>query len=88
MSRYKYVFFDMDGTIGNTQEGIFNCTRHAFKELGAELDDSYDSLRRVIGPPLVWAYQEYFGLSEADAVKATELYRQRYESKGMYEMVL
>ncbi len=86
--RYKYAFFDMDGTLSNSQEGIFKCTEYAFTKLGVPLDNSYESLRRVIGPPLVWAYSTYFGLSEADAHKATDLYRERYRVKGVFEMEL
>ena len=88
MGKYKYIFFDMDGTLGDTQEGIFNCTKYAFEKLGVSIDTSYESLSRVIGPPLVFAYQQYFGLSEEDAVKATEYYRERYSVKGVYEMNL
>lgn len=88
MCRYKYAFFDMDGTIGNTQEGIFKSTIYAFEKLGVSIDTSYESLRRVIGPPLVYAYMEYFGLSEADAEKARDLYRERYSVTGIYEMKL
>jgi len=88
MCRYKYAFFDMDGTIGNTQEGIFKSTVYAFEKLGVSIDTSYESLRRVIGPPLVYAYMEYFGLSEADAEKARDLYRERYSVTGIYEMKL
>lgn len=88
MGKYKYIFFDMDGTLGDTQEGIFKCTEYAFKKLGVEIDTSYESLSRVIGPPLVFAYMEYFGLSEKDAKKATDYYRERYSVKGVYEMNL
>ena len=88
MGKYKYVFFDMDGTIGDTKEGIFNSTRYGFEKLGKEIDDSYESLIRVIGPPLVWAYQEYFGVSKEDAEKVTEYYRERSSEKGIYEMNL
>ena len=78
----------MDGTIGDTKEGIFNCTRYGFEKLGVEIDDSYESLIRVIGPPLVWAYQEYFGVSKEDAEKVTAYYRERYSEKGIFEMNL
>ncbi len=88
MCRYKYAFYDMDGTIGDTQEGIFKSTEYAFEKLGVAIDNSYESLRRVVGPPLVHAYMEYFGLSEADAEKARDLYRERYSVTGIYEMKL
>ena len=58
MLKYKYIFFDMDGTIGDTQEGIFNSAAAAVKRLGIEFDNSYESMRRLIGPPLVYAFKE------------------------------
>ncbi len=88
MCRYKYAFFDMDGTIGNTQEGIFKSTEYAFEKLGVPIDNSFESLRRVIGPPLVYAYMKYFGLSESDAEKARDFYRERYSVTGIYEMTV
>ncbi len=88
MSKYKYAFFDMDGTLSNSREGIFKCTEYAFEKLGVPIDNSYESLRRVIGPPLVWAYHTYFGLSEEDARRATDLYRERYSRVGLFEMEL
>lgn len=88
MPGYKYAFYDMDGTVGNTQEGIFKSTEYAFQKLGVPIDNSYESLRRVIGPPLVYAYSTYFGLSESDAEKARDFYRERYSVKGIYEMRL
>lgn len=84
--KYKYVFFDMDGTIGDTHEGIFNCSKAAFDKLGIKYEDTYESLRKLIGPPLVYAYKEYFGATEEQAQRAKELYRQRYSVKGIYEM--
>lgn len=78
----------MDGTIGNTQEGIFKSTEYAFEKLGVPIDNSFESLRRVIGPPLVYAYMKYFGLNESDAEIARDFYRERYSVKGIYEMTL
>ncbi len=76
----------MDGTVGDTQEGIFNCNKAAFDKLGIKYEDTYESLRRLIGPPLVYAYKEYFGATEEEAQRLKELYRERYSVKGIYEM--
>ena len=86
--RYKYAFYDMDGTVGDTSEGIFACTEYAFNKLGVKIDNSYESLSRVIGPPLVYAYMNYFGLDQNQAEEAVFHYRQRYSTKGIYEMRL
>ena len=31
---YRYVFFDLDGTLTDSKEGILNCLRYAFEKLG------------------------------------------------------
>ena len=31
---YHYIFFDLDGTLTDSQEGILNCLRYAFEKLG------------------------------------------------------
>lgn len=88
MPKYRYAFYDLDGTIGDTCEGIFNCAANAMRKMGVEFDDSYDSMRRLIGPPLVYAFENYFGLDKVGTEEATRLYRERYSVKGLYEMRL
>ena len=31
---YRYIFFDLDGTLTDSKEGIFNCIRYALDEEG------------------------------------------------------
>ena len=83
---YKYAFFDFDGTVCDTREGIFNCASYALNKMGVEYDNSFDSMRRLIGPPLVVAFAEFFGLDRAGAERATKLYRERYVDVGMFEL--
>ena len=30
---YQYIFFDLDGTLTDSKEGIFNCLKYAFEKL-------------------------------------------------------
>ena len=31
---YRYIFFDLDGTLTDSKEVIINCLRYAFEKLG------------------------------------------------------
>ncbi len=82
--KYKYLLFDLDGTLVNTEEGIENCVIHALSHYGIEVSDK-TSLRCFIGPPLVESFGRFYGFDENKAKEATAIYRQRYKTLGVYE---
>ena len=84
MKKYKCILFDLDGTLTYSHEGIFACIRYALAKMGRE-EPKEEWLRLCIGPSLEYSFQNYFGMSEADAVRATELYRERYSVVGWKE---
>ena len=65
MPKYKYILFDLDGTLDDPFEGITKGVEYAMKKFGVEADRS--KLGCFIGPPLAESFSKYFGLSEADA---------------------
>ena len=58
MAKYKYVFFDLDGTISNSYEGIARSLDATFKHYGIEVDKSL--YPGYIGPPLSDTFRLYF----------------------------
>ena len=84
MCEVKAVLFDLDGTLTQSEEGIWNCVRHAAAKMGIEAPDE-GTLRKFVGPPLVYSFQEYLGMSEQDAWQAVAFYRERYNSIGLFE---
>ncbi len=80
----KHILFDLDGCLTDSYEGISNCVMYAMKKFGVEITDR-NTLRPFVGPPLVYAFQKYAGLSEDDAHKATAYYRERYQDTGLFE---
>lgn len=82
--QYTTLFFDLDGTLVNSGEGITRCAQHALRHFGIEVED-LDTLRPFVGPPLEDSFKEFYGLSAEQAQEAVEVYRQRYFSKGVYE---
>ena len=81
---WKYILFDLDGTITNSGEGIMNCIRYALEQMGREIP-AEQTLRKFVGPPLVVGFREYTDLTEEEAKTATAKYRERYQTEGLFE---
>lgn len=83
---YKLIVFDLDGTLADTSEGIYNAHRAACAAL--KIDLSEHSLNGVIGGALVDIYQERFGLSIDAARNAIDIYRGWYQNYGIHQAVI
>ena len=81
---WKYVLFDLDGTLTDPGPGITNCVRYALEKFDIH-PKSREELYPYIGPPLTYSFQEYHGLSAAQAEQALLYYRERFSVKGLYE---
>ena len=82
MNRYKYLLFDLDGTLTDSKPGIMNCFQHTAKVMGVEMPDSPECL---LGPPLDLSFVKYFGLDKERAEIAVRTYRERYGREGLFE---
>ena len=91
----NYVFFDFDGTVFDTVEGIVKSVQYALDKLG--IQEELSELRCFAGPPLTEMFARKYGMSEEKAREAVELYRDRYRPicwaecrpfEGMHEMIL
>lgn len=81
---YKYVLFDLDGTITEPYEGISKSVIYALDFFGVKTYDE-SKLRAFIGPPLFDSFKTQFGFDDEKAKKAVEKYRERYGSAGWKE---
>lgn len=81
ITKYKYLIFDLDGTVTDSKEGVQKCFAYGLDKMGIKIDN-YRSLD-VIGPPLKFSYMTKFNMNEQDAVKAVEFYRERYDKYGV-----
>lgn len=80
----KYLLFDLDGTIIESEEGIINAVMYALGKLGIN-EDNRSSLRHFIGPPLADSFRNTYGLSAEKAETAVAFYREYYSEKGIFE---
>lgn len=81
---YKVIFFDLDGTLTESGEGITRSVQYALEKIGKPEED-LEKLKVFVGPPLMEQFMKYAGVDEATARKAVEYYRERYEVKGIFE---
>ena len=84
MKNYKYLLFDLDGTLTYSHPGIYNCIRYALEAFGRP-QPTEKQLRACVGPPLTYSFSEIFGMSEEETEAAVKKYRERYADKGLFE---
>lgn len=81
----KCVLFDMDGTLVNTYEGIYNSYKYALKKIGKEFQGN-KFVGKVIGAPLLSVFKDVVSLNAEDAQTAVEYYRSYYAEKGIHQI--
>lgn len=81
---YKYILFDLDGTLLDTFEGVSRSVEHTMEHFGLPVPNEKE-MRRYLGPPLIESFQKLAGMSEADAETAVKVFRERYKRLGIYE---
>lgn len=84
----KNLFFDFDGTIANTQEGVINALKYMANELSMK-DLGEDTYKKFIGPALPDSLEKYYpDFSKNDYPKAIKTYQSYYNDKGIYQLEL
>lgn len=87
MKNVKTIFFDMDGTLIQSEFGIYESVLYALEQFGYQLEDQ-GILRKFIGPPLYNSFTEFLGFAPEDAEKAVAYYRDFYSREGIYKAPL
>lgn len=81
---YKYLLFDLDGTLTDPKEGITTSVQYALKAFGIDEPD-LDKLEPFIGPPLRESFMKFYNLNEKEAEEAVEKYREWFAPKGIFQ---
>ena len=77
---YRYLFFDLDGTLTDSKEGIFNCLTYAFRKMNKPVPPE-SMLIKFIGPPMQDALMEILGFTAEEAQEGLRLFRERFSTK-------
>ena len=83
----RFLLFDLDGTITDPAIGITRSVQHALRHFGIDEPD-LKTLEKFIGPPLVDAFVEFYGLTREQGREALGVYREYYADTGLYEATL
>ena len=82
--KYKAVFFDLDGTLMDTSDGIFAGGRYAMDKVGIPIPE-IDDWNVFIGPPLGDCFRLTFGITDEDIVRRLcEAYHEYYMREGRF----
>lgn len=79
----KSIFFDLDGTLTDSGEGIMNCAAFALEHFGLPVPPRQE-LRVFVGPPLEQTFKQ-FGVPADQTGEAITVFRKRYVPIGIYE---
>lgn len=79
----KAIFYDLDGTLTDSGEGIINCATLALEHFGLPVP-SREEMRVFVGPPLDQTFMK-FGVPAEKAQEAIEVFRGRYRTIGKFE---
>ena len=81
---FEILFFDLDGTLTDSFEGIANGVIYALDKMGIKVNDKSD-LRSFIGPPLAYEFKRKYNFSDEVCKKATSYFHEYFERQGMFE---
>ena len=79
----KAIFFDLDGTLTDSGEGIINCATLALEHFGLPVP-SREAMRVFVGPPLDQTFLK-FGMPADKIQEAINIFRSRYLVVGKFE---
>ena len=79
----KAIFFDLDGTLTDSGEGIINCATLALEHFGLPVP-SREEMGVFVGPPLDQTFIK-FGVPKDKAQEAVDVFRSRYLVVGKFE---
>lgn len=80
---YKYILFDLDGTLTDPKEGITKSFQYALRHFGIEEDLA--NLEKFIGPPLHDSFRDDYNFSEEEVEEAVTKFRKYFAQNGIFE---
>ncbi len=85
--KFDTLFFDLDGTLVDSGDGIMKTVQYTLGHFGIEVED-WHVLRPFVGPPLEDSFRDFYGFSEQQALQAVEVYREEFARHGIFDQRL
>lgn len=82
--KYKYILFDLDGTLTDPRVGITKSVQYALEKTGIK-GVALRELERFIGPPLKESFMEFYSYDEQTVITAIKYYREYFQEQGIFE---
>lgn len=80
---YKAVLFDLDGTLLDTGAGVIKSVQYVIENMQLPMLPP-DELKKFVGPPIRAKMREVFHLTDADAGRAMDMFRDHYGQGDIY----
>ncbi|WP_057766172.1 HAD hydrolase-like protein [Companilactobacillus tucceti] len=82
------LFFDLDGTIIDSEKGIVNGLKYMYNEVLGYVPHNDDILRTYIGPTISYSFKKYDNLdgNDPEAQRRVSIFHDYYMTKGWKEL--
>lgn len=81
--KIKHIFFDLDGTLLDSKQGIFESFNYMFEKLG-DGKKSEQELMKFVGPPLTDSLSQYYGYTEEKNAMARKYFEEDFLVNGIF----
>lgn len=81
---YKYLFWDLDGTLTDPGEGITNSVMYALEKFNIKVAER-EELYRFIGPPLLDSFKLFYNFNDEEAKQGVKFFREYFSVTGIFE---
>lgn len=83
-----HLFFDFDGTIADSEEGIVKSLKYAVDKMKLP-ELTHDQYLKFIGPALLTSLEKFYPkLTESDRLDTVKYYHDYYKNQGMFQLNL
>jgi phosphoglycolate phosphatase len=86
MPNFTHIIFDLDGTLTDNTQGIWNSVKYALSQMHI-YEYPPEVLEKFIGPPLQWGFSNLFGMNERNTQLVVEHFREFYGENGWHDNV-
>ncbi len=83
----KNIIFDLDGTLLNSQEGIFTSINNTFEYFGYNKINK-SNISKFIGPPVNKSFYDYLGVKGEQLTKMVNYFRSDYKNNNLFNAEL